>query len=80
MISKEDTGTFNITFKTTNEGYAYILNWLQSHTEVISDKIIADTEELYDSDKYFRELVKMEKKARNNKLDYILKHNKCTKN
>lgn len=79
MINKEDIGTFNITFKTTNEGYAYILNWLQSHTEVIGDKIVEDTEELYDSDKHFRSLVKMEKKARNNKLNYILKNNKCTK-
>jgi hypothetical protein len=76
MISKEDIGTFNITFKTTNEGYAYILNWLQSHTEVISDKVIEDTKELYDNDMYFRSLVKMEKKARSNKLDYILKHTK----
>ena len=76
MINKEDIGTFNITFKTTNEGYAYILSWLETHTEVISDKITENTEELYNNDKYFRALVKMEKKARSEKLDYINKHNK----
>ena len=76
MINKDDIQTFSITFKTTNEGYLYILKWIEAHTELISDRILPDTQELYDTDPYFKKLVKASKDANNTKLDYILKHNK----
>ena len=75
VINKEDIGTFNITFKTTLEHYNQILNVLNQNVDVISDSVVPDTKELYNNDDYFKKLVKAEKEARINKLNYINKHN-----
>jgi len=74
-MNKKDIGTFNITFKTTLEHYNQILNVLNQNVDVISDSVVPDTKELYNNDDYFKKLVKAEKDARNNKLNYINKHN-----
>ncbi|MCP4355973.1 MAG: hypothetical protein GY793_10165 [Proteobacteria bacterium] len=78
-MNPNDIQTFSVTFKTTNEAYLYITNWLISYPkdiEVISDKILPDTQELYDNDPFFKKLVKISKDANDAKLDYINKHNK----
>ena len=78
-MKKNDAITFNFTLKATNEVYDYMLNWIRSYPddiEVISDKILADTQELYDNDATFKKLVKNSKDADRIKLDYINKHNK----
>jgi len=75
-MNKEDINTFSITFKCTNERYAGILKWLSYVYEVVSDSVIPNTKELYENDSHFKKLVKAEKEARRNKLDYINKHNK----
>ena len=74
-MNKKDIGTFNITFKTTNERYVGVLNWLSEVTEVISESVVPDTKDLYENDTHFKKLVKAEKEARSNKLDYINKYN-----
>lgn len=75
MINPEDEGTFSITFKTTNEGYNYIRNWINAHTEIISDSILPNTEKLYQEDETFRNIVKEIKNLNNRKLEYINKNN-----
>ena len=79
MISKEDTNAFNITFKTSNEVYVFVMNWMRSYPsdiEIISEEILPDTNELYQNDRVFQKMVKDFKKMKNDKLDYILKNNK----
>lgn len=70
-----DINTFSITFKSTNEGYAYILSFIESHTELVSDKVLVDTQNMYDNDPIFKAKVKAIKKANDDKLDYINKNN-----
>lgn len=74
-MSPGDINTFSITFKTTNEGYAYILSFIESHTELVSDKVLVDTQNMYDNDPVFKAKVKAIKKANDDKLDYINKNN-----
>ena len=79
MISKEDVNAFNVTFKTTNEVYVFVMNWMRSYPsdiEIISEEILPDTNELYQNDRTFQKMVKDFKKMKNDKLDYILKNNK----
>ena len=62
MINKEDTITFNVTVKTSNEIESFMLKWVRSfpeHINIISYNKVQDTKELYQ-----------------NKLDYISKNNK----
>lgn len=73
-MSPEDINTFSITFKTSNEGYAYILSYIEAHTELVSDKVLPDTQFMYDNDPIFKKLVKISKDANNAKLDYINKN------
>lgn len=73
-MNKEDTGTFSITFKTSNDGYAYITNWLDNHVEVISNKVLPDTSNLYESDDLFKKLVKNVKEAQIERDNYINKN------
>ena len=76
-MKKNDRITFNFTLKATNEVYDYMERWIRSYPddiEVISDKILADTQELYDNDSTFRKLVKNSKEADKVKLEYINKH------
>lgn len=73
-MNKEDVNTFSITFKTTNEGYAYILSWMEAYTELISDRVLPNTQELYDTNEHFKALVKNVKKAQRERDDYINKN------
>lgn len=78
MIKKEDVNVFNVTFKTTNEIYLFVMNWARSYPtdiEIISEETLQDTNELYKKDPIFQKMVKDYKKMKNDKLDYILKHN-----
>lgn len=70
-MNKEDIQTFSVTFKTTNEGYAYFLSELEAFTEVISDRILPETEELYKNDTHFKKLVSNVKKATRERDKYI---------
>jgi len=76
MIKPDDEQTFNITFKTTNEGYSYILNWLKHHTELISDRVLPDTDDLYESNESFRAILKKIKKDKDIRDSIINKQNK----
>tara|TARA_R110002051_G_C8532163_1_gene469774 strand:+ start:205 stop:444 length:240 start_codon:yes stop_codon:yes gene_type:complete len=79
MISKEDVNAFNVTFKTSNEVYVFVMNWMRSYPsdiEIISEEILPDTNELYQNDRVFQKMVKDFKKMKNDKLNYILKNNK----
>lgn len=75
-MNPNDENTFSITFKASNQAYQYILSWMNEYTEVISDRVLPNTQELYDNDPYFRKLLKASKDADIAKLDYINKHNK----
>jgi hypothetical protein len=75
MINPKAVGTFNLTFKTTNEGFEYIRSWIDNHTEIISDSILPDTSELYKTDEVFKKMVKDIKKLQELKMDYIIKNN-----
>ena len=75
----EDINTFNITIKTSNEIYSYIMGWFRGYSEdieIISDELLPDTNDLYHNDHVFKKMVKDYKQMKNDKLDYILKHNK----
>ena len=50
--------------------------WLNQQLEVIKLVIIPDTNELYESDEYFRNIVKNVKKAQKIRDEYINKNNK----
>ena len=79
MPNKEDVNVFNVTFKTTNEVYIFVMNWMRSYPddiEIISEEILPNTNELYQKDPKFKQMVKDYKQMKNDKLDYILKHNK----
>lgn len=75
-MDKDDIGTFSITFKTTNEGYAYITSWMEEFTDIVSNKVLPKTEGLYEEDELFRKLVKSVKSAQRERDNYINKHNK----
>ena len=74
----EDVNTFNITFKTTNQVYQFMMDWVRSYPndiDVISDSIIRDTNQLYKKDEMFKKLVSNVKKANKIKDEYAMKHN-----
>lgn len=73
-MNKEDENTFSITFKTTNDGYAYILSFIESHTNLISDKVLPNTQTIYDTDEVFKKLVKNVKNAQRQRDEYINKN------
>tara|TARA_R110000772_G_C13310212_1_gene439953 strand:- start:4270 stop:4506 length:237 start_codon:yes stop_codon:yes gene_type:complete len=70
-----DINTFSITFKSTNEGYAYILSFIESYTEYVSDRVLPDTDNMYEADDNFKKLVKMVKKAKADRDTYTNKNN-----
>lgn len=75
-MNKEDVNTFSITFKTTNEAYSYILSWIEAHTELISDVVLPNTQELRDDNKHFKKLIDNVKKAKKERDLFIQKYNK----
>ena len=74
----EDVNTFNITFKTTNQVYQFMMDWVRSYPndiDIISDSIIRDTNQLYKKDDMFKKLVSNVKKVNKIKDEYAMKHN-----
>jgi hypothetical protein len=68
--------TINTTLKINEHELTNFESWLREQLEVISFKVIADTNELYESDTTFKKLVKACKDANDAKADYINKFNK----
>jgi hypothetical protein len=64
--------TFSITFKSSDEYYSFIDNHIKlSSSKVLASNVLLDTEKMYEEDKNFKALVKLEKKAKDAKLAYI---------
>ena len=67
--------TINIILKANNEDVVSLENWLISSFDLISFRIIPDTQELYDKDATFRKYVKCVKDAQEIRDKYINEHN-----
>jgi len=63
--------TLNITLKAYDHNVIGLERHLNEHFEVISFKVLPDTEGLYDTDDHFKRLVKDVKKAQRLRDDYI---------
>ena len=75
-MNKEDIQTFSITFKTTNEASSYITRWMEAHgVDIISDRVLPNTDEMYKNDPVFKKMLKEEKIRKRAKEDYIIKNN-----
>lgn len=68
--------TVSITLKINEHELLNFESWLRQQLEVVSFKIIPDTEELYKNDVYFQNIVKNVKKAQTIRDKYINEHNK----
>ena len=68
--------TINVTLKIEDTDIVNFESWLNQQLEVIKLVIIPDTNELYESDEYFRNIVKSVKKAQKIRDEYINKNNK----
>ena len=68
--------TINITLKIEDSELIRFDNWLREQLEVISIKVIPDTNELYEDDDTFKKLVKGVKTAQRIRDKYINEHNK----
>jgi len=68
--------TINVTLKINEHELTNFESWLREQLEVISFKVIADTNELYESDTTFKKLVKACKDANTKRDEYINKFNK----
>ena len=68
---REKEYLISATFKVEGHLVNPMENYLMETTNRVSYKILADTEELYQNDRIFRELVKMESEARKQKEIYI---------
>ena len=69
--------TINTTLKINEHELTNFESWLREQLEVISFKVIADTNELYESDTTFKKLVKACKDANTLRDEYINNHNQC---
>jgi len=69
--------TINVTLKINKHELTNFESWLREQLEVISFKVIADTNELYESDTTFKKLVKACKDANTLRDEYINNHNQC---
>lgn len=72
---EENKITVNTTFKIEPSLLGDFENQLRNVCEVVDLRIVPDTSKLYEEDSFFRRLVKLEKKAKNDKMDYINKRN-----
>ena len=68
--------TINITLKIEDSELIRFDNWLREQLEVISLKVLPDTNELYEEDDTFKKLVKGVKTAQRIRDKYIYEHNK----
>ena len=71
----ENKITINTTFKIEPSYLGSFEKELRSVCEVVDLRIVPDTSKLYEEDSFFRTLVKLEKKAKNDKMDYINRKN-----
>ena len=69
--------TINVTLKINEHELTNFESWLREQLEVISFKVIPDTNELYESDTTFKKLVKACKDANTLRDEYINNHNQC---
>jgi len=69
--------TINVTLKINEHELTNFESWIREQLEVISFKVIADTEQLYESDAIFKKLVKACKDANTLRDEYINNHNQC---
>ena len=67
--------TINITLKIEDTDVINFESWLNQQLEVISFKIMPNTEKLYETDEYFKNIVKNVKKAQKIRDKYINEHN-----
>lgn len=67
----DDEMTVSFTFKCTAQAYVYIGKWLEAHVEIISERVLPNTETLHDNDPHFRRLVKTVKDAQKARDIYI---------
>ena len=63
--------TVNITLKIDEHELTNFESWLRNNIEVVSFKILPDTEQLYAKDETFKKLVKAVKKAQRIRDIYI---------
>lgn len=68
--------TVNMTFKIRGKYLVTFENEMRNTIDVIDYRVVPNTEHLYENDTTFQKLVKKEKQARNEKQEYINKHNK----
>jgi len=68
--------TVNITVKIEEHSIRDFEYWLNQNLEVIKLVIVPDTDELYNNDAYFRNIVKSVKKAQRIRDKYINDNNK----
>ncbi len=68
--------TINLTIKLPKEEVSYFEDWLRYHIEdVVSFSILPDTDNMYNNDVYFKNIVKSVKKANRIKDKYINDNN-----
>ena len=67
--------TINIVLKAKDHNVTALQDWLDKHFELISYKFIIDTEELYQTDSTFRNIIKEERRIKRLKSDYIYENN-----
>ena len=67
--------TVNITLKIDEHELTNFESWLRNNIEVVSFKILPDTEQLYAKDETFKKLVKAVKKAQRIRDKYINEKN-----
>ena len=63
--------TVNITLKINSHELTNFESWLRNEIEVVSFKILPDTEKLYETDATFKKLVKAVKTAQEIRDKYI---------
>ena len=66
-----DLKTINITLKAFDHNVLGLESHLNEHFDVISYKILPETQELYENDDHFKTLVKGVKRAQRLRDDYI---------
>ena len=67
--------TINITLKIQDSELNSFESWLRQQLEVVSVRVLPDTDNLYNSSEHFQKLVKAVKKAQNERDNYINKNN-----
>lgn len=67
--------TVNFTVKVQRKDVNPLENGIRQQFTLIDYRVVPDTQELYDNNAHFRELVKKAKKAKNEKEEFINKHN-----